>query len=524
MDRPNVEPIAEDTATPAALPCPYPDCVGFLSGAELAGELSVCGVCHRPGARCPRHGRHGRCRALNRPLARFCRQCRQELDDGWAEAAWLRDLDDGRPAAKNAPRLSPPLDQAERAQWVLCLDDYLPADQGAASLLEVGGWLWLGTAGGSWLMADPFSDVNGNQPLAFGPLWPGGGRQAVRAVGGGLWLAPFSRAGVKAVHLLALDDPRRDDYQPLEVWQPAAGEELLAAPVLLRVGRHRPERVAAWLVRTAAGLTLCAAALDLALAAGVTVARFPLDDGGEPLPAADGGAVLRPVPLDERDGVLLATALGVWLLRLPAELPGQPTPLAALPLLRHLQQAGLNDVPGLAFLPAESGAVVGAGGAGSCGTVLVAAGAAACEELWAVPFNPHGPTASPICHGPVGVPLDVVAARGRQQVLCLAGTQLLLCDQDGRHSAVANHDLLSWAQHFTAFGRFLVCWGRDPSRGRPRWFAGLIDLEQEDALIDVTVRDAPLAPPVLLGRHVFTVEQVAAQGRTRRWLTRRRLG
>ena len=88
MTTPNVEPLVTDLPTDRpSLPCPYPECVGLFSDADLAGELLVCGVCHRPAARCPRHGRHGRCRALNRPLARFCRHCRQELDEEWAAIA-----------------------------------------------------------------------------------------------------------------------------------------------------------------------------------------------------------------------------------------------------------------------------------------------------------------------------------------------------------------------------------------------------------------------------------------------------
>ena len=221
----------------------------------------------------------------------------------------------------------------------MCLDDYLPADQGqtAMTLLEVGGWLWLGTTGGRWLLVDPFSDANNNRPLAFEALWPGGARQVVRACGGGLWLVLYSQYGVKAVNLLALDDPRRDDYLPLELWQPAAGEELLTDPVLLRVGRHRPERVAVWLAQTATGLTLCATALHLALDRGGAVSRCTLDDGGRPLNAVDGRAVLRPVALGERDGLLLATTQGVWLLTLPPELPEQPGKLTAVNLLRHRQ-------------------------------------------------------------------------------------------------------------------------------------------------------------------------------------------
>src|SRR4051794_14810775 len=236
--------MAVDDEAPGgpALSCPYPDCAGLLADAR-AGELWVCPTCHRPAARCPRHGRHGRCAALNRPPARFCRHCRQELEDGWAAAAWLRDLTDGPTATVKQPlQLGPPLDRPESTRWVLCLDDHLPTDQGNApcTLQEVGGWLWVGAGGGRWLLADPFSDVTGRRPLAFGPLWPGGARQVVRARAGGLWLALHSQYGIKAANLLALDDPDRDNYQPLEIWQPGAGEELLTGPVLLRVGRHRP--------------------------------------------------------------------------------------------------------------------------------------------------------------------------------------------------------------------------------------------------------------------------------------------
>lgn len=515
----------EVTPASSSLPCPYPECVGLFPQTELTGELFVCNVCHRFAGRCPRHGRHGRCHALNRPQARFCRHCRQELADGWAQSAWLRELHDGQ-TAKRLPRLEPTLDHSESAQWVLCLDDYLPADQGGAAvaLQAVGGWLWLGAAAGRWLLVDPFSDANGTRPLAFEQLWPGRARQVVRACAGGLWLVLYSQYGLKAVNLLALDDPRRDDYEPLELWQPQNGEELLTDPVLLCVGRHRPERLVVWLVQTAAGLTLCAAVLDPALDGGPRVSRFPLDEGGRPLTAADGRAVLRPVPFGERDGVLLATTRGVWLVTPPVELPEQPATLAAVNLLRHRQLlVQVHDVPGVVVLAHEPES--GWPGADEpCGTVFVAAtGATGGEELWAVLFNRRGPLTPCAYRDPGGIPLDVVTARGRQQVLCWAGSQLVLCDQLGHQSRLAANDLLSWTLRAEVFGRVAVCSGRDAGQGRSRWFAELIDLEQDNGLIDVTVRDAPLAPPVLLGRYVFTVEQVVAQDRVRRWLTRRRL-
>ena len=99
----------------------------------------------------------------------------------------------------------------------------------------------------------------------------------------------------------------------------------------------------------------------------------------------------------------------------------------------------------------------------------------------------------------------------------------MLCDQLGQQHRLATNDLLAWTLHAQVFGRVAVCAGRDASQGRARWFAELVDLEQDNGLIDVTVRNAPLAPPVLLGCYVFTVEQVVTQGRVRRWLTRRRL-
>ncbi len=515
------EPIAEVAVGQTGLPCPYPECVGLFHEAELTGELCVCGVCQRVAARCPRHGKHGRCRALNRPLARFCRHCRYELPDGWASAAWLRDLD---AVPQESLNLKPPLDQPGDARWVLYLDDYLPPDTSdtAVSLLEAGGWLWLGAGGGRWLLVDPFSDINGARPLAFEQLWPGGARQLVRARHGGLWLVLYSQYGIKAVNLLALDDPRRDDYRPLFVWQPAAGEELLTDPVLLQVGRHCPERVAVWLAQSAAGLTLCASRLHPALDERCTVSRFTPDDGGRPLTAEDGRAVLRPVPLGERDGLLVATTQGVWLLTLPAELPDRPGPLAAVNLLRHRQLlVQVHEIPGVVLLPAEE---VHPGSADDlCGTVYVAAAGVGGEELWAVPFNRRGPVTPCAYRDPGGIPLDVVAVRGRRQVLCWAGPSLWLCDALGQQHRVVTNDLLAWALQAQVFGRVAVCAGRGATQGGPRWFAELVDLEQDNGLLDVTVRDIPLAPPELLGRYVFTVEQVATQGRLRRWLTRREL-
>ena len=52
--------------------------------------MARCPTCHRLVVSCTAVA-HQRCRTLNRPLARACRQCGEPFGSDWPQAAWLRD-------------------------------------------------------------------------------------------------------------------------------------------------------------------------------------------------------------------------------------------------------------------------------------------------------------------------------------------------------------------------------------------------------------------------------------------------
>ncbi len=522
----NTPPPAASPAS-AVLQCPYPGCPGQVpEGPD--DELAVCPACHRVSARCPRLGRRGRCYTLNRCLARYCRQCRQELGPGWAQAQWASDVSDnpapGAGAARGRPllHLHPPLQHAGAA-GVLCLDGYLHTgrwDHRPLGLIEAGGWLWVGGPDGRYLLVDPFHDRSGLAPLVSEELWPGAGRGRLRARASGVWLVVHSDHGVKAVNLLALDDPVRDDYRPLDLWEAGPGERLLAGPVLLRDSRNGLERVAAWLTTGPNGPVLYAAPLL------VTYGRLPaprrlvlnlgevhLDDGSR--------CALIEAALTDHDGLLLAAPQGLWLLDPAPAARGKPggtqaadgpRPLSAAPLLIGKQLlVNVHDMPGVVYVPTA--------GDDACGTAFVAA----TDELCAVTVGPQAALNHFTYPDQGGLPLDGVTVQGRQQVLCRAGRALVLCDLLGQQTRVATSDLLPWAMHATTYGRVAVFSGRDASEGRGRWFVQVLDLENENGAIDQVVWDHLPAHPVLVGRYLFAVEAFAAAGRTSLWLTRRRL-
>ncbi len=121
------------------------------------------------------------------------------------------------------------------------------------------------------------------------------------------------------------------------------------------------------------------------------------------------------------------------------------------------------------------------------------------------------------------MPLDSLTLRGRRLLLCRAGRSLLLCDAIGQQTRVATSDALPWTARADAHGRVAICSGHDASEGTGRWFVQLWDLGGENTLIDQSVTEALAAHPLLVGRYLFTVEALQAQGRHTLWLTRRRL-
>jgi hypothetical protein len=534
----NPNPEADDAAGGPALQCPYPGCPGAL-GAGPADELAVCPVCQRVAARCPRLGKAGRCPTLNRCLARFCRHCRQELGPGWAQALWARDLGVRRTAglpgqAVPVPlRLDPALADAARAERVLCLNHHADCDRWdyrPLPLAEAGGRLWVGAPDGRTLFVEPFHDRNRTPPVVFEPPWPGSASPRPRPRGSGVWLAVSSQHGLKALNLLTLDDPGGEEGGLLELWEPEPGERLLADPVLLRDSRNGLERLAVWLTGGPAGATLWAAPLLVTYGRLPAPRRYILEENGQPLALADGGRlVLIEAAREERDAVILAGAHGLWLLDPAAEASGGAAgaggrrPLAALPLLRgRTFLVSAADQPGVVLLPGG-----GAGRDQVCGTVFAAAAGPTCggpEELCAALVARHGAAGQFASPGPGGIPLGIASpARGRG-VLCRAGRSLTLCNPLGQQHRIATSDALPWVLRAHVYGRVAVCSGRDAAEGRGRWFVQLWDLEDDDTLIDQVFSEHLPAHPLLLGRYLFTIEELGEAGRPALWLTRRRLG
>ncbi|MCI0460477.1 MAG: hypothetical protein L0Z62_26280 [Gemmataceae bacterium] len=544
-----MNPAPPADAPAAVLQCPYPGCPGMVPEGQ-SDELILCPTCNRVSARCPRLGRRGRCATLNRCLARYCRQCRQELGPGWAAAQWAGDTGSRhgaqRPQRATPLKLDPPLQHPERVRPVFCLDEHLPFerwDYRPLGLAEAGGWLWISGPDGRYLFVDPFHDLSRQEPLVSEQLWPGASRVRLRARVSGVWLLAYAEHGIKAVNLLGLDDPLRDDHRPIDLWEAEAGEHLLAPPVLLRDSRNGLERVAVWLTGGGQQPTLWVAPLLVTHGRLPAARRFTPDAGSvSPLLTDETDrCALVEAPLPDRDALLLAAPQGLWLLdpapaarKAPVEPAGPvgrldrsggadpqaPAPRRPLPAITLLDRRelliGVHEIPGVVFVPAAKSSEE------AFGTAFVAVGGDR-EELCAIQVAAHGAVHHFGYHDHGGLPLDPVTVRGRRQVLCRAGRSLVLCDLLGQQTRVATSDLLPWAMRVHTCGRVAICSGRDAGEGRGRWFVQLLDLEEEHGVIDQVVWDHLPAHPVLVGRYLFAVEPFSVQGRPTLWLTRRQL-
>lgn len=514
------------------LQCPYPHCDGTLPESQPE-EVAVCPVCHRLAARCTRLGTRGRCPTLNRCLARYCRQCRQELGPGWALGLWSADVN-GRPGA--APlRLEPELQHPDRAERVLCLNDHVQCerwDNRPMGFGQAGRWLWVGGPDGRSLFVDPFHDRNRAPPVLSEQLWPGNARTRLRLRTGGVWALVYSEHGIKAVNLLALDDAGQEDAPTVGLWQSEGEERLASNPVLLRDSRNGMERVAAWLTSGPQGLTLWTSPLLVTYGPPPRPRRYALACTGDGPRPEEGGArlVLVEAPLGARDGLILAAPQGLWLLdpvaarrkaaaAEPAGADGRRV-LSAVSLLADRQLLIQTDeMPGVVFVPGG-----GEGEDEACGSVAVAAAAGAerVEELCSVLVSRRG-ALNQATHANAGVPLDAVTLAGRAQVLSRAGRRLVLCDLVGQPRRVVTSEFLPWVMRAHAHGRVAVLSGREATEGRRRWFVQLLDLGEENRIIDQGIWDALPAHPQLLGRYLFAIEQFSADGQSALWLTRRRL-
>ncbi len=504
------------------LRCPYPNCPGTFEDKPDSPNLLICpdAKCQRPAARCTARLRGVRCRGLNRPVARFCRVCRQVLEPDWARDAWLRDLL-ARPA-ESAGRL-----ELDAAEPVVCLEDDPGRAHGDRTVIELGetaGRVWLGIGEGWLLLVDPFA--RGQPPLLARQLWLGDGNLRVRARSAGVWLVVYCEMGVSVLDLLRVDDRRPGFQQPVPypLWDGQDEQRLVAEPVLLRCRPGAPDtvegmdRVAVWATTGARGLTLWTARLSLSDQSPPPVEQIPL----KPVPAGPEGRVeLVAASFGGRDGAVLCLPGG--LIRLDLEVPDGPSnqaiklkthPLAdathLAPEVSHFTTGSLER-GGLVFVPESPGHASSAGG-----TIWVAGrhdGRSSRETLYRVATGaPPHVDAFP----DAGLPLGVESFSGNQRVLCLTrhetGHALRLYNALGQVTMRADNQYLAHLQRAHVAGRLAVCSGMDVSPSGSRWFTLLADLARDDWVFGLKVQNYPLPHPVLLGRNLFTVDWLPRAG------------
>jgi hypothetical protein len=527
---PGVEERTPPAAGPGGLPCPYPGCPGVVAETDLHTELLACRACRRLLARCPRV-RQQRCRALNRPLARYCRHCGGPLEPGWAEALWARTLRAGEAAARAARKH---LILEGQGHKLASLEKYLPADNTwvgwSLGFLHVAGRLWVGAPDGRHLFLNPFAEP-GEHPVVWERLWHDPTPARLRAKSNGTWLVFFSEHGLKALNLVPLEDPGRKEYAPLHVWTADATQRLVSEPVFLpgatqgEVGQLErrlawvtagPEGLVLWLAVLSAGQTVTAPESEPPAggwpAAGgrhVQVRQFPLSADGKPL-AAESRVALVEAPFRERLCLALATRQTLWLLEVPAATSGQAVEAVAL-LTRPRLVIDRHDLPGLAFVPA-----LGPGETRQRGTLFVSwrdeARTGGKETLQVVAVTPAGLVDDFSClefgGGPIAVVEDGGGVGGTRRVLCLAGDSLVLTDASGIQRRVQANDYLLGTWHGQVYQGVCACTGMEASEGQRHWFVLLADLRDGSLVQGGLLKVEHLeGPPVLLGDNLFTLER-----------------
>jgi hypothetical protein len=497
---------------------------------DLHSELLACRQCRRLLARCPRV-RQQRCRALNRPLARYCRHCGGPLEPGWAEALWARALRAGEAAARNARRH---LTLEGQGRKLASLEKYLPAENTwvgwSLGFLHVAGRLWVGAPDGRHLFLNPFAEP-GEPPVVWERLWHDPTPARLRAKRSGTWLAFFSEHGLKALNLVPLEDPGRKEYAPLDVWTADARQRLVSEPVFLpgatqgEVGQLErrlawvtagPEGMVLWLAALSAGQTVTAPEAEPPAGGWpatdgrhVQVRQHPLVADGKPL-AAESRVALTEAPFRDRLCLALATRQTLWLLEVPAAPSGQSVEAVAL-LTRPRLVIDRHDLPGLAFV-----AALGPGESRQRGTLFVSwrdeARPGGKETLQVVSVTPAGLVDEFSCleygGGPVAVVEDTGGAGGTRRVLCLGGDALVLTDTSGIQRRVQANDYLPGSWHGQVYQGVCVCTGMEASEGQRHWFVLLADLRDGSLVQGGLLKAEHLeGPPVLLGDNLFTLER-----------------
>jgi hypothetical protein len=499
--------IVPTAVPPTALRCPYPRCDGELPLEPGGDALCHCPRCYRASARCSQLS--GQCRALNRPLASFCRQCREPLLPGWARAAWERDLlSSGRRSRMAVPQADVPVLDVGPPEGVLDLGQALAPDPWSAwpiVLGEAAGRIWVGAADGRCLFVAPFSRPEDSLPPGV-RVWTGEAH-GLQASASGPWMLFSCDRGLKALNLLALDDPDRTDLGLIPLGE-TARTRLASNAVLLRghgEGLAGLARTAVWLTREpdSAEPTLCRAVLSPELKRGSTpqMVRCSLGAGtgsGErPSLANDRDrAVLLEVPFGSPGRLLLALRRGLWLIHVPTEAGQGEVRLQRL-FTGATLQTHLGSMPCLAFEPA------GIGDAG--GRVFFTTTADGQRALNSLSLTATGAPASTPFPDYDGVPLAPVERTSRRGILCLQREELAIRGSVGNHIPVAAGAVLGSVQSVTVSGRLAVCIGQNVVGNRHEWRLIVTDLERCD-LVSTHPSSFPIGGPLLLGRYLFTAE------------------
>lgn len=479
------------TTTPS---CPYPDCDG--SATENVSELRICRACRRPSARCPSLGRdgRGRCKALNRPLARFCRVCGWPLPSGWAEDAWARD--------EAACPGEGPLVLEPDPYGFIDLTDRIAAPSwdyggGPTELVEAGGRVWVGGSDGRHVLVEPFS----GHVVALDPSPVG----RPRALAAGPWLVIHGARGVQAVNLLAVDDPRGGGMRPLTLWSPSAGRRIASRPVVLRGAPGTTtleEPFAAWVAEGSDELALAWSTLPIVSAdrptAGLSKMPGPAEGGPTPEPGGRRLAVA-PVPSPGGDGLLVRSRTTLWLL------PGPLGPEAPPPRIVRLldRDEAESPLPGLVYLP-ESGATADDPATAARGTIFVARRAAepGGVVLDVVRLSNDAPYVQPRAWR--GVPLGSINRDG-PQVLCLDGPELVLRDVHGQARRVDRSEAFRQLYGWASGGRLVAAVCTEVFETRKLWVTYLADLAS-GVSVGMLKGPFPAGVPVMLGPHVLAIE------------------
>ena len=118
-----------------------------------------------------------------------------------------------------------------------------------------------------------------------------------------------------------------------------------------------------------------------------------------------------------------------------------------------------------------------------------------------------GAASPPILHDFRGIPFDIVGGNALPGALCQAGQTLMLCDARQRRIPQGSSTHLDGMTRGHVYGRLAACSGMVVEGGHPHWFLVLMDLWRRQIAQQISW-PRPACHPVLLGKYVFTIEDV----------------